>query len=214
MRTARERVPRCLFHARDESPLLIHRLGCLTALPAVSTRAEHVKVSIRTDRLNRAAPPPLPSPATASGFTDTRKTRKQLVRFLRLRCLGGDDAFLLESIFRSEVWDFMNEPVSRTNEEEVNNLLVTRCARCMCSLSLFFSFMGPPAFLNNVGFYLSVASQRAFWGRIQMDRDGMVEQPRGERCRICVLCVKRERSCSKSAEPTIGTTIVGGRACM
>lgn len=43
--------------------------------------------------------------------------------------MGGDDAFLLESIFRSEVWDFMNEPVSRTNEEAVNDLLATRCVR-------------------------------------------------------------------------------------
>jgi len=49
------------------------------------------------------------------------------VRFLRLLCVGGEDAFLLESIFRSEVWDFMNEPVSRTNEEAVNELLATRC---------------------------------------------------------------------------------------
>lgn len=46
---------------------------------------------------------------------------------MRLLCVGGEDAFLLESIFRSEVWDFMNEPVSRTNEEAVNELLATRC---------------------------------------------------------------------------------------
>ncbi|CAM9283596.1 unnamed protein product [Pylaiella littoralis] len=59
---------------------------------------------------------------TAAGLPDA-----ELVRFLRLLCLGGDDAFLLEGIFRSEVWDFMGEPVSRENEEAVNNLLATRC---------------------------------------------------------------------------------------
>lgn len=52
----------------------------------------------------------------------------QLVRFLRLLCVSGDDAFLLEGIFRDEVWDFMNEPVSRPNEEAVNELLATRYA--------------------------------------------------------------------------------------
>lgn len=41
--------------------------------------------------------------------------------------MGGDDAFLLEGIFRAEVWDFMGEPVSRENEEAVNDLLATRC---------------------------------------------------------------------------------------
>ncbi|CAM9342463.1 unnamed protein product [Ectocarpus sp. 4 AP-2014] len=59
---------------------------------------------------------------TAVGLPDA-----ELVRFLRLLCVSGDDAFLLEGIFRNEVWDFMNEPVSRPNEEAVNELLATRC---------------------------------------------------------------------------------------
>lgn len=83
------------------------------------------------------------------------KYRKQLVRFLRLRCVGGDDAFLLESIFRSEVWDFMNEPVSRTNEEAVNNLLATRCVRVRVRVRACLGYLpvvyASPAFLADIG---------------------------------------------------------------
>ncbi|CAM9930891.1 unnamed protein product [Ascophyllum nodosum] len=59
---------------------------------------------------------------TAAGFPDS-----ELIRFLRLSFVGGQDAFLLEGIFRSEVWEFMNEPVSQTNEAAVNEALATRC---------------------------------------------------------------------------------------
>lgn len=55
------------------------------------------------------------------------KHNSQLVQFLRLLCLSGEDSFLLESIFRNEVWEFMEEPVSRSNEEAVNEALSTRC---------------------------------------------------------------------------------------
>lgn len=65
------------------------------------------------------------------------KRNRQLVRFLRLAFLGGEDAFLLEGIFRAEVWEFMNEPVSRTNEAAVNEFLATRCALMFFS-SFFF----------------------------------------------------------------------------
>lgn len=54
------------------------------------------------------------------------RSKPQLVRFLRLRLVGGEDAFLLEGIFRNEVWDFMDEPVSRVNEAAVNEALATR----------------------------------------------------------------------------------------
>ncbi|KAL3933410.1 MAG: hypothetical protein SGBAC_010408 [Bacillariaceae sp.] len=42
-----------------------------------------------------------------------------MIQFARLRSLGGQDAFLLESIFRKEVWDFMSLPVSEPNELKV-----------------------------------------------------------------------------------------------
>jgi [ribulose-bisphosphate carboxylase]-lysine N-methyltransferase len=39
-----------------------------------------------------------------------------MIQFARLRSLSGTDAFLLESIFRKEVWGFMSLPVSERNE--------------------------------------------------------------------------------------------------
>ena len=40
----------------------------------------------------------------------------EALRFLRLSCLAGADAFLLEPIFSNEFWGFLAEPVSRENE--------------------------------------------------------------------------------------------------
>jgi len=44
-----------------------------------------------------------------------------MIQFARLRSLATQDSFLLESIFRKEVWEFMSMPVSETNELEVVN---------------------------------------------------------------------------------------------
>lgn len=50
-----------------------------------------------------------------------------MVQFLRLCKLGGTDAFLLESIFRKEVFGFMALPVSEKNEMEVVEAISTAC---------------------------------------------------------------------------------------
>mmetsp|Transcript_35701 Transcript_35701/g.52352 ORF Transcript_35701/g.52352 Transcript_35701/m.52352 type:complete len:612 (+) Transcript_35701:171-2006(+) len=50
-----------------------------------------------------------------------------MVQFLRLIHLGGTDAFLLESIFRKEVWGFMSVPVSEKNELSVVDAIITAC---------------------------------------------------------------------------------------
>lgn len=50
-----------------------------------------------------------------------------MVQFLRLRQLGQYDAFLLESIFRKEVWGFMASPVSEMNELAVVERLIRMC---------------------------------------------------------------------------------------
>ena len=42
-----------------------------------------------------------------------------MMAYLRLFHLGGADAFLLESIFRNDVWGFLLEPVSAENEAAV-----------------------------------------------------------------------------------------------
>eukprot|EP00593_Proboscia_inermis_P015538 CAMPEP_0171327034 /NCGR_PEP_ID=MMETSP0816-20121228/117828_1 /TAXON_ID=420281 /ORGANISM="Proboscia inermis, Strain CCAP1064/1" /LENGTH=293 /DNA_ID=CAMNT_0011826655 /DNA_START=678 /DNA_END=1560 /DNA_ORIENTATION=+ len=47
-----------------------------------------------------------------------------LVQFLRLCVLGGKDSFILESIFRKEVWDFMAQPMSEDNERLVVEALI------------------------------------------------------------------------------------------
>lgn len=50
-----------------------------------------------------------------------------MVQFLRLVKLGSKDAFLLESVFRKEVWDFMSMPVSETNERDVLDAIANAC---------------------------------------------------------------------------------------
>lgn len=47
--------------------------------------------------------------------------------FLRLLCLSGGDAFLLEDVFRRDVWNFMQLPVSRLNEQAVCQLMIGAC---------------------------------------------------------------------------------------
>jgi [ribulose-bisphosphate carboxylase]-lysine N-methyltransferase len=54
-----------------------------------------------------------------------------MIQFLRLAKLGGTDAFLLESIFRKEVWGFMELPVSEQNELSVVNTITDACERAL-----------------------------------------------------------------------------------
>ena len=50
-----------------------------------------------------------------------------LFDLIRLVCVKGSDAFLLESVFRNEVWGFMQLPVSKDNEKLVLDTLVGYC---------------------------------------------------------------------------------------
>lgn len=50
-----------------------------------------------------------------------------LVQFARLSQLGAQDAFLLESIFKKEVWGFMAYPVSEKNELAVVEQISAHC---------------------------------------------------------------------------------------
>lgn len=47
--------------------------------------------------------------------------------FLRLTCLTGADAFLLEPVFRRDLWNFMQLPVSADNEAAVCQLVIGAC---------------------------------------------------------------------------------------
>ena len=54
-----------------------------------------------------------------------------LLQFVRLCKLGGTDAFLLESIFRSDVWGFMSLPVSEMNEDATINTIIGVCKKAL-----------------------------------------------------------------------------------
>jgi len=47
--------------------------------------------------------------------------------FLRLLHLGGEDSFLLEAIFRNEVWDYLQSPMSMENESSVCLSMISNC---------------------------------------------------------------------------------------
>ncbi|EKX52183.1 hypothetical protein GUITHDRAFT_84758 [Guillardia theta CCMP2712] len=47
-----------------------------------------------------------------------------LLPFMRLVCIQSFDAFLLESVFRQEVWGFVNLPVSKDNEKLMLETLI------------------------------------------------------------------------------------------
>lgn len=72
--------------------------------------------------------------ATRRLFSLTPPTREgkweppeDLDTFLRLVCLSGPDAFLLEAVFRGEVWEHMSLPVSKENEKAVCDLVIAAC---------------------------------------------------------------------------------------
>lgn len=47
--------------------------------------------------------------------------------YLRLLCLGTGDAFLLESVFRSDIWDHLSLPISPENEKAVCDTIIGAC---------------------------------------------------------------------------------------
>jgi [ribulose-bisphosphate carboxylase]-lysine N-methyltransferase len=57
-----------------------------------------------------------------------------MLQFVRLSKLGGTDAFLLEAIFRKEVWEFMGLPVSERNELQVVNAISEACQTALDDL--------------------------------------------------------------------------------
>lgn len=54
-----------------------------------------------------------------------------LMPFLRLVMLGGGDVFLLEAVFRSEVWGFMALPVSEENEAAAIDAVLAATAEAL-----------------------------------------------------------------------------------
>ena len=54
-----------------------------------------------------------------------------MIQFLRLAKVSGKDAFLLESIFRKEIWGFMSEPVSEDNERGAVTAVIDACEKAL-----------------------------------------------------------------------------------
>jgi len=54
-----------------------------------------------------------------------------MMQFVRLCKLTGQDAFLLESIFRKEVWGFVSMPVSEPNELLAANAIIEACQKAL-----------------------------------------------------------------------------------
>lgn len=74
---------------------------------------------------------PLGNPTQSFDVTSVDNPDPVMIQFLRLMKLEGMDAFLLESIFRKEVWDFMGLPVSEKNEEMVVKEVASVCKSAM-----------------------------------------------------------------------------------
>lgn len=51
--------------------------------------------------------------------------------FMRLLNLKGEDAFLLEAIFRQEAWGLISEPVSANNEAEACATMINGCEEAL-----------------------------------------------------------------------------------
>ncbi|XP_040383465.1 fructose-bisphosphate aldolase-lysine N-methyltransferase, chloroplastic [Oryza brachyantha] len=51
----------------------------------------------------------------------------QMLPYLRLLCIGGTDAFLLEALFRNSVWGHLELPLSSDNEEAICQVIRNAC---------------------------------------------------------------------------------------
>lgn len=60
---------------------------------------------------------------------------RAMMQFVRLCKLGSTDAFLLESIFRQEVWGFMELPVSEKNELDAVSAILEVCQRALAEFA-------------------------------------------------------------------------------
>lgn len=51
----------------------------------------------------------------------------QMLTYLRLLCIGGTDAFLLEALFRNSVWGHLELAISPDNEESICQVMRNAC---------------------------------------------------------------------------------------
>lgn len=115
-----------------------HKCGTKSRVVTETSATEHCGMFVgRRSSICMFTPSPPPASFTPLAVLATASQKNpQLVQFLRLLCLSGEDSFLLETIFRQEVWEFMEEPVSQNNEKAVNEALSTRCVSPFCRFML------------------------------------------------------------------------------
>jgi len=77
---------------------------------------------------------PLQTFDVTGGPGSTGEPDPAMIQFLRLTKLGGKDAFLLESIFRKEIWGFVSEPVSEDNERAATTAVIDACERALADM--------------------------------------------------------------------------------
>ena len=56
---------------------------------------------------------------------------KNLLSFLRLLNMSGPDAFHLEALFRNEIDDHLNYPISPENEENLCESMISGCEQAL-----------------------------------------------------------------------------------
>ncbi|TVU09509.1 hypothetical protein EJB05_42986, partial [Eragrostis curvula] len=57
----------------------------------------------------------------------------QMIPYLRLLCIGGTDAFLLEALFRNAVWGHLELPLSPDNEESICQVIREACKSALAA---------------------------------------------------------------------------------
>lgn len=64
------------------------------------------------------------------------QTYWDMLAYMRLVCVKGTDAFLLESVFRNDVWGFMQLPISKDNEKVIDQFSSKRVCRMISQLGV------------------------------------------------------------------------------
>ncbi|KAJ1289648.1 hypothetical protein BS78_02G180700 [Paspalum vaginatum] len=57
----------------------------------------------------------------------------QMLPYLRLLCIGGTDAFILEALFRNSVWGHLELPLSPDNEESICQVIRDACKSALAA---------------------------------------------------------------------------------
>lgn len=124
---------------------------------------------------------------SASWTRDSWTPPPDLMPFLRLVMLGGGDVFLLEAVFRPEVWGFMAYPVSEENEAAAIDAILAACATALDG------YTAPPGADVDDGAGGPTTARRAALARRLMGMETAA-------LRACVAYFTRERATLDSLE--------------